>query len=184
MGVNEDALHMTPRPAVFLDRDGVLNDCVVADGRPHPPRNLRELRVAGGAVEARRQLRQYGLLLVGVSNQPDVARGTLERETLDAINNEIQLRLGLDALLVCPHDDADSCECRKPRPGLLLSASRMFQIDLGRSVMVGDRWRDVEAGRRAGCSTIFVDHDFSEPKPVHSDAVVRDSKKPYPTYSA
>jgi transaldolase len=180
MGVNDNALSMTSRPAVFLDRDGVLNDCVVADGRPYPPRNLGELRIAGGAVEACRQLRQYGLLLVGVSNQPDVARGTLERETLDAINTEIQRRLGLDALLVCPHDDADNCDCRKPLPGLLVLASRMFQIDLRRSVMVGDRWRDVEAGRRAGCGTIFVDHDFSEPKPVHPDAVVRGLEEAVP----
>ncbi|MHB8487882.1 MAG: transaldolase [Candidatus Dormibacteria bacterium] len=157
---------------MFLDRDGVLNDCVVAGGHPYPPRNLGELRIAGGAIEACRQLRRHGLLLVGVSNQPDVARGTLDRETVDAINKEVQQRVGLAALLVCPHDDADNCECRKPLPGLLLLASRMFHIDLRRSVMVGDRWRDVEAGRRAGCATIFVDHDFSEPKPVHSDAVV------------
>ncbi|HEY8674507.1 MAG TPA: transaldolase [Candidatus Dormibacteraeota bacterium] len=163
---------MTSRSAVFLDRDGVLNDSVVVDGLPHPPRTLDELRISRGAVEACRRLRQAGLLLVGASNQPDVARGTVTRETVDAINDEVKRRVGLDALLVCPHDDADKCDCRKPLPGLLLRAARMLDIDLSRSVMVGDRWRDVEAGRRAGCATIFVDNDYSEPKPEGSDVVV------------
>ena len=172
MGVDGSRLCMTSRSAVFLDRDGVLNDSVVVDGLPHPPRTLDELRISRGAVEACRRLRQAGLLLVGASNQPDVARGTVTRETVDAINDEVKRRVGLDVLLVCPHDDADKCDCRKPLPGLLLRAARMLDIDLSRSVMVGDRWRDVEAGRRAGCATIFVDNDYSEPKPEGSDVVV------------
>jgi transaldolase len=172
MGVDGNRPRMTSRSAVFLDRDGVLNDSVVVDGLPHPPRTLDELRISRGAVEACRQLRQSGLLLVGASNQPDVARGTVTRETVDAINDEVTRRVGLDVLLVCPHDDADRCDCRKPLPGLLLRAARMLDIDLSRSVMVGDRWRDVEAGRRAGCATIFVDNDYSEPKPEGSDVVV------------
>jgi transaldolase len=172
MGVDGNCPAMTSRRAVFIDRDGVLNDSVVIDGLPHPPRDVSDLRISNGAVEACRQLRRAGLLLVGVSNQPDIARGTLSQHALDAINDEVTRRVGLDALLVCPHDDADKCDCRKPLPGLLLRAARTMDIDLTGSVMIGDRWRDVEAGRRAGCSTIFVDNDYWEPKPQDSDAVV------------
>jgi transaldolase len=163
---------MTSRAAVFIDRDGVLNDSVVIDGLPHPPRDVSELRISDGAVEACRQLRRAALLLVGVSNQPDIARGTLSQHALDTINDEVTRRVGLDALFVCPHDDADKCDCRKPLPGLLLRAARTMDIDLTRSVMIGDRWRDVEAGRAAGCGTIFVDNNYSERKPDGADAVV------------
>lgn len=171
---------MTPRSAVFLDRDGVLNESIVVDGLPHPPKTAADLRIIHGAVEACRQLHEAGLLLVGVSNQPDVARGTLTRAVVDAINDEVTRRMGLDALLVCPHDDADQCDCRKPQPGLLLRAARIMDIDLSRSVMVGDRWRDVEAGRRAGCATVFVDNHYGEAKPGNSDVVVQGLKEAVP----
>lgn len=157
---------------MFLDRDGVLNESVVVDGLPRSPPGPEGVRISPEVVEACRLLRSAGLLLICVTNQPEVARGTLSRESLNATNEAVQRQLGLDALLVCVHDDGDGCDCRKPLPGLLIRASKMLNVDLTRSVMIGDRWRDVEAGRRAGCATIFVDGGYAEPPPRQPDAVV------------
>jgi D-glycero-D-manno-heptose 1,7-bisphosphate phosphatase len=160
------------RAAVFFDRDGVLNESVVVRGRPYPPASAAGLTVDDSTVAACAQLRAASLALVVVSNQPDIARRTQSRATVDAINVALQKRLPLDAILICPHDDADDCACRKPKPGMLLQAARELRIDLSRSVMVGDRWRDVEAGRRAGCATVFLDRGYDEPRPEKADLVV------------
>jgi transaldolase len=161
-----------PRRAVFLDRDGVLNRATVSRGVPHPPSGA-DLEVLPGVAEACTRLRDAGYLLIVVTNQPDVARGTSSHAAVDALNRSLLQRLPLDDVLVCPHDDGDACGCRKPREGLLLEAARTWGIDLRRSVMVGDRWRDVEAGRRAGCATVFVDHGYAERSPQSPDLVVR-----------
>jgi D-glycero-D-manno-heptose 1,7-bisphosphate phosphatase len=162
------------RPAVFLDRDGVLNAAEVVDGMPRPPADLSAVRVLPGAERACRELAAAGLVLIGITNQPDIARGTQTAARVDAINAHLKARLGLDDLLVCPHDDADGCECRKPRPGMIIEAARRWDIDLARSVTVGDRWRDVEAGRAAGTSTVFIDRHYREPAPTEPDLVVNE----------
>ena len=162
---------MSGGPAVFLDRDGVLNAAVVVGGRPLPPRSLQEVRLLAGVEEACARLRADGFILACITNQPDVARGTATREAVDAINASLKARLHLDAVALCPHDDSDACECRKPKPGLILGAAAQLGADLGHSVVVGDRWRDVEAGRRAGCATVFIDHGYDEARPDAPDAV-------------
>jgi D-glycero-D-manno-heptose 1,7-bisphosphate phosphatase len=160
------------RRAVFLDRDGVLNEAVLRDGRPHPPARVGDVAILPGVRDACAQLRAAGYLLVVVTNQPDIARGATTRATVDAINDHLAGELGLDAVCVCPHDDADRCGCRKPAPGLLLSAAERFGIDLGASLMVGDRWRDIEAGARAGVPTAWVRSDYREAPPAAPDHVV------------
>ena len=151
------------RKAVFLDRDGVLNEPVLVDGPPHPPASAADLVVRPDTVEACSRLHDAGWLLVVVTNQPDIARGAQSRHAVDAINDELRRRLLLDDVRVCPHDDADRCRCRKPAPGLLLDGAAAWKVDLARSVMVGDRWRDVEAGKRAGCAVVLVKRDYDEP---------------------
>ncbi|MBI5304091.1 MAG: transaldolase [Chloroflexi bacterium] len=148
--------------AVFFDRDGVLNRAIVREGKPHPPANLDQLEIPGDARDALRALRAAGFLLIGVTNQPDVARGTQTRAMVEAINAALRARLPLDEIRVCYHDDADACECRKPAPGLLVQAAREYNIDLAASFMIGDRWKDVQAGRRAGCRTIHLDGRYAE----------------------
>ncbi len=150
------------RPAVFLDRDGVLNEPVVRGGKPYPPARPADLVVSPGASDAVRELRAAGFLLVVVTNQPDVARGTTPRATVDAINGRLREELPLDDVLVCAHDDADRCGCRKPRPGLITAGAELHGIELGRSYLVGDRWRDIEAGTAAGCRTVLVDRGYTE----------------------
>ena len=158
--------------AVFLDRDGVLNAAVARDGRPHPPASVDELRILPGVPEALAELRRAGFLLLAVTNQPDVARGTTPRGVVDAIHEALRAALPLDAIYTCWHDDADRCACRKPSPGLLLEAAGERGVDLAASFMVGDRWRDTDAGVAAGCRVVFVDHGWREKRPERYDARV------------
>lgn len=159
----------TRRRAVFLDRDGVINKAVVRDGKPYPPANLAELEILPRVAEALRRIREAGFVAIVVTNQPDVARGTATREEVEAMNAELGSKLAIDEFRVCYHDGADNCECRKPRPGMLLEAARKWDLDLAASYMVGDRWRDVEAGQRAGCRTIFIDYGYDEKQPGRYD---------------
>ena len=163
---------MTPRPGVFLDRDGVVNLATVREGLPFPPSSADDVTILPGVETACAEFRAAGLPVVVVTNQPDVVRGTTSREAVDAINSVLCARVAFDDLVVCFHDEADACGCRKPAPGLLVQAAQRWSIDLARSVMVGDRWKDVEAGRRAGCATVFVDHGYQERRPVRQDLTV------------
>lgn len=162
---------MTGR-AVFLDRDGVLNAVVIRDGRPHPPSSVEGVEVLDGVVEACHRLVDAGWLLIVVTNQPDIARGTTAPELVASINGRVVEDLPISEVLVCPHDDADACACRKPAPGLLLDAADRWNLDLRRCVMVGDRWRDVEAGAQAGTATVFIDRGYAERQPDAPDVVV------------
>jgi D-glycero-D-manno-heptose 1,7-bisphosphate phosphatase len=150
--------------AVFLDRDGVLNKAEVREGKPYPPASAEEMEILPDVPDALGRLKDAGYRLVVVTNQPDVARGTQRRDVVEAINAALAARLPIDEFRVCYHDDRDGCQCRKPRPGLLLQEPAH---DLSRSVMVGDRWRDIEAGRRAGVgATVFIDRGYDEPGAV------------------
>ncbi|MFI5387011.1 MAG: D-glycero-alpha-D-manno-heptose-1,7-bisphosphate 7-phosphatase [Fimbriimonadales bacterium] len=150
--------------AVFLDRDGVLNRALVRDGRPYPPPTLEAFEILPGVPEAVRKLHDTGFLLIGATNQPDVSRGTQRREVVEAMNSRLLAEMPITAILVC-YEDGDDCPRRKPNPGLLLEAAQTYSIDLAASFMVGDRWRDVEAGRRAGCRTVFIDLGYAERRP-------------------
>ena len=153
------------RRAAFLDRDGVLNRAIVKDGKPYPPGALIDLEILPDAPAALEALRGAGLLLIGVTNQPDVARGTQRREVVESMHAALLDALPLDDLFVCYHDERDGCDCRKPRPGLLIRAAAKHGIDLGSSFLVGDRWKDVGAARAAGCTAILIDYGYAESGP-------------------
>jgi D-glycero-D-manno-heptose 1,7-bisphosphate phosphatase len=162
------------RPAVFLDRDGVLNRVFVRGGVTHPPACVEEFAFLPGASDAVRGLHAAGFVLVVVTNQPDVARGTQTRAGVEAIHARLRSELPMLDVLACFHDDGDGCPCRKPRPGLLLEAARRRAIDLGRSFLVGDRWSDVIAGQSAGCRSVLVETPFSGRRRCRPDHCVRD----------
>lgn len=153
------------RRAVFLDRDGVINQPIICAGKPYPPKQIDQLVIITGVKEAIASLKADGWMVIVVTNQPDVARGSVIRADVERINFFLLQELAIDQIRTCYHDDLDQCSCRKPAPGLLLEASIDLDIDLNRSYMVGDRWRDIEAGERAGCCTIYIDYDYSERKP-------------------
>lgn len=157
------------RRAVFLDRDGVINEAVVRAGRPVAAMSLSELRITPGVPEALSTLHEAGFLLIVVTNQPEIARGTLARQTVEAIHDHLRELLPIDEFRTCAHDDPDGCDCRKPAWGMLRAAAEKWGIDFGRSYMVGDRWRDLAAGRAAGCRTVFIDHGYDERRPDHWD---------------
>lgn len=160
--------------SVFLDRDGVLNEALVRNGKPYPPSNRAELRIIPAAYSVLQKLKLAGFKLIVITNQPDVARGTVTRRWVEEINEYLKDQLPLDAIKVCFHDDLDGCSCRKPLPGALIEAAIEFKIDLSLSYMVGDRWKDISAGKAAGCKTIFIDYGYLEKQPTDYDFIVND----------
>lgn len=156
--------HTSLRPAVFLDRDGVINRALERDGKPYPPTSLAEFEILPGVAEACAKLKQAGFLLVVTTNQPDVGRGTLAQSVVESIHAHMSSVLPIDRVEVCfhPGQGLSDCDCRKPKPGMLLRAARELGIDLTQSWMVGDRWRDVDCGQAAGCRTVFIDYGYNE----------------------
>ena len=160
--------------AVFVDRDGVINRSHVRNNKPYPPTRVEDFELLPGVAEACRKLKSSGFLLVLATNQPDVGRGTLARETVESMHVKMCAALPIDRVEVC-YDPGQGklSECRKPAPGMLLCAARDLEIDLSQSWMVGDRWRDVDCGANAGCRTVFVDHGYDEKLRAKPDFTVQ-----------
>lgn len=149
------------RQAVFLDRDGTINWNEVRNGRPYAPTRLEDFRYLPGVTEAIARFKDEDCLIIVVTNQPDLTTGKNTLEVIEAMHARLREDLGVDDVFICPHTEEQNCGCRKPQPGLLLCAAEKWEIDLSRSVMVGDRWRDVDAGRAAGCATVHIDHGYT-----------------------
>jgi D-glycero-D-manno-heptose 1,7-bisphosphate phosphatase len=150
--------------AVFLDRDGVINRALERGGKPYPPTTLAEFEILPEVPAALVRLKAAGYLLIVATNQPDVGRGTLDQAIVENIHAHLLAQLPVDRVEVCYHpgQGLSDCDCRKPKPGMLLRVARELGIDLKRSWMVGDRWRDVDCGHAAGCRTIFIDYGYDE----------------------
>lgn len=157
------------RSAIFLDRDGVLNNIVLKGGKPVPPESIDSMEILPGVEEALTALSTASCLLIVVTNQPDVARGTRSMQSVCDMNHYLMQCLPLDDVYVCFHDDKDACGCRKPLPGLLLQAQGHYDIDLSTSIMVGDRWKDMAAGAALGVKTVWIDRQYDEQQPDHYD---------------
>lgn len=159
--------------AVFLDRDGVINHALVVDGKPFAPTDPGDFVLLPDVALALEKLRLAGYLCVVVTNQPDLSTGRQSRSTLDALHAGLLRELAIDAIKVCPHTDVARCACRKPAPGLILESAEELDIDLSRSFMVGDRWRDMAAGQAAGCKQVFfIDYGYLEQRPIAPFTVV------------
>ena len=156
--------------AIFLDRDGVINSPVIRNGKAYAPAGVAELVIYPGLREQLQRLKDFGFVILVVTNQPDVVRGTTTRETVEEINKAIVQEIpAIDQIYICFHDNADNCECRKPQPGMLLAGAKEFGVDLTKSFLIGDRRGDMEAGIAAGSRTIFVDRAYDEPQPSRYD---------------
>ena len=161
--------------AVFLDRDGTINKYKGF------MRDIDEFELIPGVAKAIKKINSSGYLCIVVTNQPVIARGEVTYEQLDEIHNKMETLLGLegayiDGLYYCPHHPHKGyegeipelkieCDCRKPKPGMLLNAAKDFNIDLSRSYMVGDGENDIKAGNAAGCKTILINGQWSDAKP-------------------
>jgi D-glycero-D-manno-heptose 1,7-bisphosphate phosphatase len=163
-----------PQRAVFLDRDGVLNRAFPECGTTRPPRSVAELELLPGVPDALARLRAAGYALVVVTNQPDVARGTLTRAAVQEINVRLCAELPLRDVFACYHDSADKCACRKPKPGLLLAAAEKWDLNLGASYLIGDRWTDIVAAHTAGCRAVLIETPFSNAERCAPDHTATD----------
>lgn len=163
---------MKNRRAVFLDRDGVLTRSLLRDGKPLAPRTPDEFELLPEVPDAVKRLRSAGFVLIVVTNQPDVRTGIAQREAVEEMNRRLSQWLPLDDVKVCYHVDADGCQCRKPKPGMLLDAAEERGLDLAASWMIGDRWRDVAAGKAAGCKTILIQCNYAEQQAEAPDHTV------------
>ncbi|MGN6247517.1 MAG: D-glycero-alpha-D-manno-heptose-1,7-bisphosphate 7-phosphatase [Ginsengibacter sp.] len=143
--------------AVFIDKDGTLIKNIPYNVKPE----LVEFE--DGAFESLLKLQKIGYKLIIISNQPGVALGYFKEKELKSLVEKLKELLSekeikLDGFYYCPHAENDNCNCRKPKPGLLLSAAQDHQVDLSASWMIGDILNDVEAGNRAGCKSILIDN--------------------------
>ncbi|MCX6122168.1 MAG: HAD family hydrolase [Ignavibacteriales bacterium] len=159
-------------PAVFLDRDGVLCRSFVRNGKPYAPRLLKDFRLLPNSINSILLLKQAGFKVIVVTNQPDIGNGLLRLEIVETMHQKLYAKTMVDEIMLCPHCQDDGCECRKPNPGMLLFASEKHKIDISKSFMVGDRASDIEAGKRAGCLTIFIDRHYAETRPTNPDVTV------------
>ncbi|MEQ8228942.1 MAG: HAD-IIIA family hydrolase [Rhodospirillales bacterium] len=155
-----------------MDRDGVLSETDVRGGKPYAPMRFEDFHLTDEARPALDRLKEEGFLLVVVTNQPDVGNGLVAREIVERMNDNLATLLPVDAIKTCFHAQTDGCLCRKPNPGMLTDSAEELNIDLCASFMIGDRRSDVDAGARAGCTTIFIDREYGEPPPTHPDFTV------------
>ncbi|HEY9247201.1 MAG TPA: HAD family hydrolase, partial [Candidatus Methanoperedens sp.] len=160
------------KKAVFLDRDGVINEVVFHDSeKPSSPWKFEEFKLIRGIKKPLEELSSMGFYLFIVSNQPDISKGYIEEGTTEKINALIYEKFPIDEIMICPHVEEDNCDCRKPKPGMLLKLSKKWIIDLRESFLIGDSWKDIEAGKAAGCTSILLDKPYN--KGIKADYRVR-----------
>lgn len=162
---------------VFWDRDGTINYPIIIDGKSHPPDCVEHLQLVFGIRQLMDKICKMGYLNIVVTNQPDYARGLQTKEEIEKINNAIVEYLPLDGLFVCYHDNSDNCECRKPKPGMLLKAKEKYDIDFSHSWLIGDFPSDVKAGKAVGCKTIFIEGNYKEILTEQPDYIVKSIEK-------
>jgi D-glycero-D-manno-heptose 1,7-bisphosphate phosphatase len=175
MGIRDCQALTALKPAVFVDRDGTLNVQMVRDGFPYPPQSVDEFRLFDGVPEACRALKAAGFALVVATNQPDVARGTQSKAAVEAMHAKLmELVPEIDRIEVCyDAGRGEPSRRRKPEPGMLLDAAADLGLDLKQSWMIGDRWRDIDCGKRAGVRTVFIDFGYAEKLDELPDFTVR-----------
>jgi D-glycero-D-manno-heptose 1,7-bisphosphate phosphatase len=167
-------VHKIKKAAIFFDRDGVLIDAPLINKKPTSVQSLKDVKLCKNILEICKYYKKNYYLIM-VTNQPDYSRGINSKKNIVSINNFLKKKLNLDMIYVC-YSDNEKCIDRKPNPGMLLKAKKKYKINLKKSFMIGDRWRDVGAGNRAGCRTIFIDRNYSEKLIYKPDYSIRKLK--------
>jgi D-glycero-D-manno-heptose 1,7-bisphosphate phosphatase len=148
--------------SVFFDRDGIINKALVKNNKPYSPLTVKEFKFTDYIKLGCEALERAGFFLFIVTNQPEISRGNLQQNELNLINLLIYQTLPVKEILVCPHSHEDLCSCRKPSAKMISDAANSYNIDLKNSWLIGDRWKDIDCGFKAGCKTIFVDYNYDE----------------------
>ncbi len=150
--------------AVFLDRDGVINHVVNHKeiNKPSSPWQIAEFKLIDGIKNPLDELKKMGFFLFVISNQPDIARGRIKKGTTEKINKIILEKFPIKEIIVCPHDDSDNCNCRKPKPGMITKLSKKWNVDLKKSYLIGDSWKDTEAAENAGIKSIIINKTYNQ----------------------
>lgn len=163
--------------AIFIDRDGVINKVITRNEKPSSPWKLEEFEILPDVKECLEAFKRMGFLNIVFTNQPDISRGFLKMEDLEKMHKIILETLPVDEIKFCPHDNKDNCSCRKPKPGLILEAVKKWSIDLEKSYVVGDGWKDIGAGKAAGCKTFLLRREYNKDYQKDYDFEVDNLKK-------
>lgn len=163
------------KKAVFLDRDGVLNRPNVIDGKPYAPKKVKDFIIYSEVYEVLNNLKNNLYKLIVVTNQKDVGRGITSMKVLNTMHNKLKSFLPIDDIKVCIC--IDECDCYKPNPGMILEAQKEWNIDIEKSYIIGDSWRDIGAGINAGCKTILIDRKYNMPMVYKPDYIVNSLKE-------
>ena len=164
---------MIKNQAVFLDRDGVINECIFDKNiNSNSPRRLEEFKILPKVIDALFLLKKMEFLLIIVTNQPDVSRGITNKSDVEKIHEHIKKNLPINDIYVC-YDSNDDNPYRKPNNMMLIDAAKKWNINLGNSYLIGDRKKDIDAGIKSGCKTFFIDYNYDEVKPKNPNYVVK-----------
>jgi D-glycero-D-manno-heptose 1,7-bisphosphate phosphatase len=166
------------RRAIFLDRDGVINKPIIIKKKPKSPCNLKQFKLLPKIKISLKGLKKLKYLIFIVSNQPDIGNLKISWNFINKINNYLMNRFPIDNILICPHTNRDKCRCRKPLPGMIIQLAKKYKINLKKSFVIGDRWKDIVAGKRANCKTILINYNYCEKK-IKSDYKVKSLYKAY-----
>jgi D-glycero-D-manno-heptose 1,7-bisphosphate phosphatase len=160
--------------AVFIDRDGIINKAIVVNRKPFSPVDIYEFKILPKAKKALKTFKKLNLMNIIITNQPDIKTGKQLSKDLDKIHNWMMINLDIDEILVCKHDDNDNCNCRKPKTGMIEQAVEKYQINISQSYLIGDRWKDIQCGQKAGCKeNFFVNYNYNETRPKMPYIVVK-----------
>ena len=151
--------------AIFLDRDGVINKSKIIKGKPYAPRKIKDFKILKNVDKSLFILKKYGFKNIIITNQPDVKKGFIKNSILKKINKKIKSKLKIDDIYICKHTDSDKCNCRKPKIGLIKKAKKKWNIDLTKSYLIGDRWRDILLANKLNINCFYIDKNYKERKP-------------------
>lgn len=151
--------------AFFLDRDGVINKSLLKKGKPLAPREFKQFKIIKNVDKSLIFLKKQGFKNIIITNQPDIKKGLIKNSTSKRINKEIKKKLQIDDIFICKHTDEDNCNCRKPKTGLIKKAKKKWNIDLKKSYLIGDRWRDIFLANKLKINCFYIDKNYKERKP-------------------
>jgi len=163
--------------AIFLDRDGVLVKSFTRKGKAYAPTKLKDFKIYKDSTRCVKKLNSLGFKIFVITNQPDVGKKLISKSTLNKMHNKLKKKIEIDKIYTCIHTQDQKCTCRKPKPGMILKAAKVYKINLKKSYMIGDRSSDIICGNKAGCKTIFINRNYKEKKPLTQIASVKSFKE-------